>query len=208
MVNLDMVGRCNEKKLNVGGVGTARGLRELVEKANEVARYHVTYDPGGTAPTDSTSFFRKKVPVLFFFTGIHEDYHRPTDTFDRVCFDELAGITRFVADVVTMIADADERLVYTEPPRPPRPPLLGIQLRPEGDERGVPVGGVLPGGPAATAGLQAGDVIVDLAGRIVRTPEDLRAVLVGLQAGKGVGVTVLRGAEAVHLDVVPVARGR
>lgn len=208
MVNLDMVGRSDDAKLRVGGVGTGRGLRAIVEAANAPYAFHVTYDAQGAAPTDSMSFFRKRIPVLFFFTGVHEDYHRPSDTVDRIRFEGLERLTRLVADVVADLADRDVRLAYTDPPALPRPPLLGIRMSPEGDERGIAIAGVQPGGPADRAGVRAGDVLVALATQVVRSPQDLRSVLVRLKAGRPVEVVVLRDGETLRLEIVPAARGR
>jgi hypothetical protein len=201
MLNMDMIGRCAKHRLEVGGVGTAKGLQDLVAKAAEPHGYELTWDPGGNAPSDSTSFFQKKVPVLFFFTGLHEDYHRPTDDCDKIAWSDLAGIAKLVRDVATEIAERDLRLEYTEPPRPPRPPILGISLSGEPDPSGVAVAKVLPGGPADQAGLKAGDVIVSVAGDIVRTQADLRQTLGKLKPGKTVDVVVLREGESVTIPV-------
>ncbi len=201
MLNLDMVGRCRGGRLEVGGVGTAEGLQALVVAANEPHGLTLSFDPGGEAPSDSTSFFRKGLPVLFFFTGLHPDYHRPTDVVERIEFDALCRITHLVRDVAVRLADADERPRFTRPPAPPRPPVLGVQPSPEPDSRGVALRGVVPGGPAAEAGIEPGDVLVSVAGQIVRDLDSLRAALGRLAPGKTVAVEVLRGEERVVLKV-------
>jgi len=201
MVNLDMVGRCRGECLEIGGVGTARGLQDLVARQNERHRMNVTWDPDGVAPSDSTSFFRKGLPVLFFFTRLHDDYHRPTDDAERIEYATMVRICNLVADVVTAIADADERLVFTKPPPRPRPPVLGIVPSPEADPRGLVVRSVAEGGPAASAGMEEGDAIVALAGQVVRDIDTLRAALSKLEPGKTVPVEVLRGDERVTLKV-------
>ncbi|MFM8980586.1 MAG: M28 family peptidase [Planctomycetia bacterium] len=202
MVNLDMVGRSQGGKLEVGGVGTARGLQDLVAAANRELGLSLTWDPQGEAPSDSTSFFQKKIPVLFMFTGLHDDYHRPSDDVEKVNFPDLLRITRLTAEVVRTLADRDERLQYTDPPRPARRPRLGITPGREADPRGVPVAGVAPGGPAATAGLQAGDVLLALAGQAVRTLQDLQEVLRKLEPGKAVPLRLLRDGKELAVDVV------
>jgi hypothetical protein len=201
MVNLDMVGRCRGESLEVGGVGTARGLQDLVAGRNAKHRLNLTWDPDGVAPSDSTSFFRKGLPVLFFFTRLHEDYHRPTDDAECLEYPNMVRICNLIADVVTAIGDADERLVFTKPPPRPRPPVLGIVPSPEPDPRGVVVGSVAEGGPAAQAGMEEGDAIVAIAGQVVRDLDTLRAALSKLEAGKTVPVEVLRGDERVTLKV-------
>jgi hypothetical protein len=201
MVNLDMVGRCTKNNLEVGGVGTARGLRELVAAANRVHGFEVRWDAQGEAPTDSTSFFRAKIPVLWFFTGMHADYHRPGDDADKVCYDDLGRITRLTGDVVRAIAEQDERLVYTDPPKQRRRARLGVQPSAEPHERGVALQSVVPEGPAAAAGLLAGDVLLTVAGQTVRTVPDLHEVLRKLEPGKPVAVTVLRDGAEVAVTI-------
>jgi Zn-dependent M28 family amino/carboxypeptidase len=179
MVNLDMIGRCTKGRLEVGGVGTGRGLQELVAAANQPHGLELSWDPQGTAPSDSTSFFRKKIPVLFLFTGLHPDYHRPGDDVEKICFDDLLRISLLTRDVVRELAERDERVVYTDPPKQRRRAILGVQPSPEPDEHGILLAGVGEDGPAAEAGIQAGDVLVKVAGQTVRKLQDLQQVLPG-----------------------------
>jgi Zn-dependent M28 family amino/carboxypeptidase len=201
MVNLDMIGRCAKGSLEVGGIGTGKGLKDLVAAANKPYGYEIAWDEQGEAPTDSTSFFRQKVPVLWLFTGLHPDYHRPGDDVDKICFDDLANITRLTGDILKRLADADDRVVYTDPPKPKPRPRLGVQPSQEPHERGVALQGVVPGGPAATAGLQAGDVLLSVAGQTVRSQKDLQLVLGRLTPGKPVAVVVLREGNEVTVTV-------
>lgn len=202
MVNLDMVGRSQGGRLEVGGVGTARGLQDLVAEANKAHGLQLSWDPQGSAPSDSTSFFQKRIPVLFLFTGLHDDYHRPSDDVEKVNFTDLLRITRLTADIVTVLGNRDERLAYTDPPRSPRRARLGLTPGREPDARGVPLAGVAPGGPAASAGLRAGDVLLSLAGQPVRTLQDLQEVLRRLEPGKPVPVRLLREGQELAVDVV------
>jgi hypothetical protein len=192
MVNLDMVGRSKDGNVEVGGVGTAKGLQDLVAAANKPHGLSISWDPQGEAPSDSTSFFFKKIPVLFMFTGLHEDYHRPSDDVEKIAFGDLTRITLLTRDVVHEIAEREERLVYTDPPRSSRRPRLGVQPAREPNPNGVALAGVTPDGPAARAGMQAGDVIVAIAGQNVRKVQDLQTVLRKLEPGKPIVVVVLR----------------
>jgi hypothetical protein len=206
MVNMDMVGRCREGRLDVGGVGTGTGLQDLVAEANREHGFSISWDFQGEAPTDSTSFFRRRVPVLWFFTGMHGDYHRPSDDWDRIDCDITTKVAGLVRDTVRALADREERVVYTEPPELPRPPMIGIRPSPEEDARGLAVGEVVAGGPAEAAGVEPGDLIVTLADQPIRGFQDLFRVLARLEAGKSVRMQVLRDGETVTLDVVPAER--
>lgn len=201
MLNLDMVGRSRGGRLEVGGVGTARGLQDLVAAANQQHGLQISWDPGGLAPSDSTSFFRKGLPVLFFFTGLHPDYHRPTDDVERIAFADMCRTAQLVRDVTAEIAEREEPLVFTKPPTPPAPPVLGVVPSREPDSRGVVIQQVAEGGPAAQGGMQEGDVLVGLAGQIVRDLDSLRAALRRLEPGKTVAAEVLRGEERVTLKI-------
>ena len=201
MVNLDMVGRCTKGNLDVGGVGTAKGMKELVAAAAKPYAFEIAWDEQGEAPTDSTSFFHQRIPVLWLFTGLHADYHRPGDDVDKLCFDELADITRLTGDILKRLADADERVAFTDPPKPKPRPRLGIQPSQEPHALGVALQGVVPGGPAAVAGLLPGDVLLSVAGQTVRTVKDLHQVLGKLEPGKSVAVVVVREGNEVTVTV-------
>lgn len=208
MANLDMVGRSRERRVSVGGVGTARGLEAVVQSANEGIGLSLSTWASGNAPADSVVFFRKQIPVLFFFTGLHDDYHRPTDTPDKIVYPAYRDVTRLVAETVKRVADADRRLEYTDPPEPKRPPYLGVRLTEDRSVSGVVVAAVPAGGPAAAAGVRAGDRIVGLADHQIRTVRDLRQVIRDLAAGRAVSIDVMRGGKGLRLEVVPRKRGR
>ena len=208
MINMDMVGRSKDGRLQIGGVGTAEGLQALVAAENEPVGMKVDWDPQGTAPSDSTSFFRKRIPVLFFFTGLHKDYHRPTDDIEHINFADMLRINGLVRSVTARIANRNEALQFTVPPRPPAPPILGVRPSPEPDAQGVAILTVTRGGPAAQAGMQDGDVIVQIGGRPTKDLRALRQVLGRMQAGKTVPVIVLRGEERVKLRVTLGERPR
>lgn len=202
MINLDMVGRCNKGRLQIGGVGTAKGLKQLVAKANDTHRLQVQWDPGGLAPTDSTSFFRKRIPVLFFFTMTHKDYHKPTDDVELINFPDMTRICHLVRDTTQCIAEREERLAFTRPPTPPRPPRMGVQIAQEPNSFGVPLSGVPANGPAANAGLEAGDVIIALAGQATKDRQGLMQVLRKLKPGKPVEVQIRRDEETLIFKIV------
>jgi aminopeptidase YwaD len=168
----------------------------------------LSWNPQGRAPSDSTSFFLKKIPVLFFFTGTHKDYHRPSDTVDKINFGDMCKIAMLSRDIITDIADREERVQYTKPPPMPRPPIIGIQPAREPNAHGVAVARVTPEGPAAKGGMLAGDVIVSIASQFTRNPQDLRQLMSGLKAGKTVKVVVRRDDTEIILEITLGERPR
>lgn len=201
MLNLDMVGRLRDK-LYVGGVDSGTGLRALVDAAARAAGVSVELRGDPFARSDHTTFYSAGRPVLFLFTGAHADYHRPTDTWDRVDGRGLETVTRLAARLVTAVGTAPTapvyaRVVSTAPARVRERggygPFFGVV--PEFGERtepGIKVGGVRPGSPAEKAGVRAGDVILRFAGMTVKTLEDFTFALRGRRPGDRVDVTIVR----------------
>lgn len=206
MINLDMIGRLRDGSLEVGGVGTSPGFRALAEQAVTAQGLKAGFDPSGYGPSDHASFYAAKVPVLFFFTGLHDDYHRPGDDFDKF---EAAGASRVARAAflcAETIANADQRPAYVDVPRQarggnPDRPRLGVMLDRNRASGGAGVERVVDGAPAARAGMQAGDVIVRIGETDVDTPRDLMQALGQHKLGETVKVVVLRGTERVTLDV-------
>ncbi len=209
MVNCDMLGRYDEKRtMEIGGVGTGEGLKALVERANAPYGLALTWDPSGVAPSDNTSFFRKRVPVLFFFTGIHPDYHTPRDTADRINYVDAERVTAMCRDTVLELANRDARVAYTTPPlhSEPNRATLGIQPAPGSDAGGVVIASIVEGGAAAAAGLAEGDVIVAVGPYVVDSVRDIFKALGSLKPGEKVLVKYVRGTEHRTVDVVLGAR--
>ena len=205
MVNCDMVGRYDPKRtLQIGGVGTGEGLQALCDQLARPYGLVLSWDPQGVAPSDNTSFFVKKIPVLFFFTGIHDDYHTPSDTWDRIDYADEAKIASLSLDVTRALADRDARIAFTKPPRPTGGrAMLGIGPAPGSDTGGVVVADVADGGPADEAGMKPGDVITALGALVVKDLRDLQKALNAQKPGDVVIVKVLReGAEkALHVTL-------
>ncbi|MFN5701941.1 MAG: TonB-dependent receptor domain-containing protein, partial [Betaproteobacteria bacterium] len=114
MVNLDMVGRLDGDKVVVHGTGTGTGLESLVDRLVAAHGFEAAKEPGGFGPSDHSSFYARKIPVLHLFTGSHSDYHRPTDTADKLNYAGMVRLTRLVADIVKELATAPERPAYVE----------------------------------------------------------------------------------------------
>jgi hypothetical protein len=203
MVNLDMVGRLDpERGVEVGGVGTGEHLQEIVAQAGTRYGLDLKWDPQGVAPTDSTSFFERKVPVLWFFTGLHGDYHTPRDTADHVEAEGARKIGALTLDVVRALADREERVAFTTPPKKAGRPVLGVTPGEGGEGEGVRLDGVDPTGPAGKAGLLEGDLVTALDAVLVRSTRDLVRALGAHKPGDEVLVKVLREGKEKALKVV------
>ena len=208
MLNLDMIGRLRGGRLYVGGVDSGQGLRDLViDAARELP---LAVQPRGDpwSASDHSSFYRAGRPVLFFFTGLHADYHRPSDTWDKINAAGLASVTALAARVVSRVAAArtPPQYVRLDPPSP-RGALFGIVPDFEDPERpGVRVAGVQPGSPAERCGVQPGDLIVKFAGVDVQTLEDLHGLLRGRRAGDRVPVVLLRDGQPRSVEATLVDR--
>jgi S1-C subfamily serine protease len=144
----------------------------------------VVLEDSTSGGSDHQPFQAAKVPVTFFFTGLHADYHRPSDTVDKLDIDGIAKVSQLAARVVERVADARERLVFSEPPAAAggsstmrAKASLGTIPEYGAGVIGVLVGGVRAGSPAEKAGLQAGDILVGFAGKTIRSIEEYTAAL-------------------------------
>lgn len=210
MVNLDMVGRLRtDDKLTVYGTGTAKTFDRLIDDVNAKYGFRLHKVPGGMGPSDHASFYEKKVPVFFFFTGDHSDYHRPSDTADKINIPGMHKVVDMVQDLVGRLAAAPERPQYVKisEPRASRPegriPRLGIRPDYADAEEGVLLGGVTEGGPAAKAGLKEGDRIVAVGGKPVKNLEAYMSVIVQQKAGQAIELEVLRDGKKRLVKVTP-----
>ena len=205
MLNLDMVGRLYDGKAYVGGVDSGTGLRAIVSEAGRDLGLTLAMRGDPFAPSDHTSFYVAGRPVLFFFTGAHTDYHRPTDTWDKINADGLRTIAALTARTVSAIASAPTAPAYVkvEAAAPGRTRGAYFGVIPEFGEAarpGVAISGVRPASPAEKAGLKAGDVIVRFAGVDVKTLEDLTFALRSKRAGDRVGVTIVREGQTREVE--------
>jgi len=226
MLNLDMVGRSRNDYCAVGAIGSSPAFRGLVDQANGALALGLKLDPsdGGMSQgsSDHQSFLDASVPSLFFFSGLHEDYHKPGDDVDKINADGAARIAR-LCDAVVEAVDA----LPTKPPfvayAPPANPHAGITTAPSsggqpqrpwfgsipsfgGGSDGVLFDGVGKGSPAEKAGLQKGDVLVEWNGRPVKTLEDFTAFLGTAKIGDTVKIEVLREGKRLDFEVTLAVR--
>lgn len=223
MFNMDMVGRLKDGNLTVGGIGSSVEWKSLVEGKNAVAastaiagaasRFNIRLDEAGVGPSDHASFYLKQIPVLFFFTGTHTDYHKPSDTFDKINYEGLGKVANFAIDLVSSVDSNAKRPTYKVAPTTGqeagrRSFAVSIGVMPgygdEGD--GMLVDGVTDGRPAAVAGIKGGDKIVEFAGKPVKNVQDYMAVLGTLQADVEYDIVIVRAGKKLALKVKPAKR--
>ena len=206
MVNLDMVGRLVDDKVIVHGTGTGTGLEELVDRLVAAHGFTVAKEPGGFGPSDHASFYAKKVPVLHVFTGSHGDYHRPSDTAEKINVAGMERIAALVVDVVRDLASRPDRPAYVEVAAPAFArggdrPYFGSIPDFGNPGNGYSISGVAKDSPAATGGLQGGDRIVRLGASVIAGLEDFDSALRKHKGGDTVPVVVVRDGAEVTLDV-------
>jgi len=215
MINMDMIGRINNDRLFVGGVGTSPNFKPWLEEFNQTVHLQLDYSDSGYGASDHMSFNSKKIPVLFFFSGLHTDYHKPTDTYDKI---NAAGAVK-VLSLVYMMADRmgsePKRLEYTEVQQP-RPasagsgggygPYFGSVPDFRDDLKGVLFADVQNNSPAAKAGLKQGDLLVEFDGKPVQNLYDFTYALRSKKVGDIVPVVVKRNGQDVKVNVTLEAR--
>jgi aminopeptidase YwaD len=247
MINMDMIGRMKDRKLIVGGVGTAKEWRDMIGSGNVAQSVQVTATAGaappsgmpvvvsangrpimsvdsakafdltlqedGYGPSDHSSFYAKQIPVLFFWTGTHNDYHKPSDTFDKINYNDEARVLSLVARIVRDLDNADKRLTYTVA-KSDAPAgrstgfrvYLGTIPNYSDSNDGLLLDGVRDDSPAARAGLKAGDKIVKIGTREIKNVYDYTYALGEMKAGDEYVIEAMRGGERVSLKIKPEAR--
>jgi hypothetical protein len=214
MINLDMVGRPKAgPALTVGGYGTAAQWPGLVEKLNANHHLKLSTNKGGFGASDHSSFYAADIPVLFLFTGAHEDYHRPSDTADRINYPGMVEVVGFGADLTLRVADLPQRPTFQKVADEGAGERRGFKVRtgaiPEyGFEGpGVKLSGARGGSPADKAGLRAGDIVLRFGDRDIRNIYDYMYALGDHKAGETVVLKVQRGKQMLELPVTLEAGG-
>ena len=208
MLNMDMVGRLKDDKLIIQGVNTAAEFGPIIEHLNKQFGFDVTEKSGGLGPSDHSSFYSHKIPVMHFFTGLHSDYHRPSDDFDKINVPGMRRVAEMVADTAAAIAAAPTRPSYVEQTSGGRGdatagdrPYFG-SIPDFGQEKpGYAISGAAQGSPADKAGFKAGDVITKFGESKIGNLEDFDSALRKYKAGDKVPVLVDRNGAEVKLEV-------
>jgi aminopeptidase YwaD len=247
MINMDMVGRLKDRRLIIGGMGTASEWRNIIQSdvftptslasvaaspppANGTvksprlpqpavletdpseAAFNLTLNEDGYGPSDHSSFYSKQVPVLFFWTGTHDDYHKPSDTADKINYEGEARIVSFVDRIVSDIDKSDKRPTYAVAKSDSQGRSTGFRVylgtipNYADSNDGLKLDGVRDDSPAAKAGLKAGDKVVKLAGREVKNVYDYTYALGEMKAGQEYEVEVMRDGQRLTMKITPEAR--
>jgi aminopeptidase YwaD len=207
MINLDMVGRLNEHNmLQISGVGTAEGLKELLISKTDTSVVKLALSDEGYGPSDHSSFYGKNIPVLFYFTGAHADYHTPADTWDKINYEGMLKISDLTFSMASELASEQNRLKFREagPKVSATRRMKGVTLGIMPDFAGVVKNGlradfVTPGRPAALGGMKKGDIIIAIEGKPVNNIQDYMFRMGQCKKGQTISVDVLRNNNKVGL---------
>lgn len=232
MINMDMIGRLKDQKLSIGGVGTAQEWKDEIKRTQDsftppqtiptsagnhstsstASPFALTLNEDGYGPSDHSSFYAKQIPVLFFWTGTHNDYHKPSDTAEKINYQGEARIVSFVANIVREMDKSDKRPTYTVARSDSQGRSTGFRVylgtipNYADSNDGLLLDGVRDDSPAAKAGIKAGDKIVKMAGRDVKNVYDYTYALGEMKAGEEYDVELIRGGQRITLKIKPEAR--
>ena len=213
MINMDMIGRVKDDKIYIGGVGTGSSFHRVLEQAWDDSHLKLELSQGGYGSSDHTSFVSKHIPVLFFFSGLHSDYHKPSDTWEKINSEGAAGLLNVVARCALELASDSDKPTFAAVMD--SNPHTGVSSGTGGGygpyfgsvpdfgqaENGVRFSDVKPGSPAAKAGLKGGDVLVQFGDKPIKNLYDFTDALRRSKVGDLVPVTVLRDGKELKVDV-------
>jgi aminopeptidase YwaD len=212
MINMDMIGRLKDNKVYIGGVATGSTFKPMVDKATRQVGFEADQsEVGGYGASDHTSFTGRQVPTLFFFSGLHGDYHKPSDTWDRINAKDAVRVLAEVSEIAKTLADAPQRPQFVRVAENPHSgtvsggggygPYFGSIPDFGGPSHGVRFSDVHEGSPAAQAGFKAGDVLVEFDGKPIDNLYDFTYALRQHKPGDKVKVKVLREGAPIEADV-------
>jgi hypothetical protein len=226
MINMDMIGRVRNAKVYIGGSGTGTGFRPMLDRITSKYALQMDYsDVSGYGASDHTSFTNGRVPVLFFFSGLHSDYHKPSDTWDKIDAPDAARLLDMVAEITDDLRENAARPQYVRVAPSSNPhgdgatgPVSGSSASGYGPDfgsipdfaegvNGVRFSDVREGSPAAKAGFKAGDVMVEFDGKAIQNLYDFTYALRAKKPGDEVKVKVMRDGKPVEATVLLTKRG-
>ena len=213
-LNFDMVGRMQDNKLTIQAVGTSPAWGKIIEQTNVLAGFDLRLQADPYQPTDVANFNAVSVPCLAFFTGVHADYHRPTDTPDKIDYEDLDRVADFAVAIISRLESGQAAPAFTKVDQVLQPGggragarvFTGTIPDYSTDAKGLLLGGVIGGGPAEQAGLQKGDVIVEISGQTIANIYDYTYALDALKIGQPARVIYIRNGERKETTLTPSAR--
>ncbi|MEO0169283.1 MAG: M28 family peptidase, partial [candidate division WOR-3 bacterium] len=206
-LNFDMVGRLRDSAFSVLGAKSGEGFDELVERVAQKNGFKIALGEGAVGPSDHTSFYLAGIPVAFFFTGTHEDYHKPSDTPDKINYEGIREILKIALEIADSLGNRGYMKYVRvkeeyEGRRTARLKVkLGIIPAYGAPVEGVQVDGVVPGGVAETSGIKAGDIIVSIGGKTIKNLYDYMDVMSRYNPGDRTVIVVRRSGEFVEIPV-------
>ena len=207
MFNMDMIGRLRDEKLIVGGTGTSPAWKEMLKQVNQ-AGLKITFNEDGYGPSDHSMFYAKDIPVLFFFTGAHAQYHKPEDDADLIEYKGMVAVLNYVSRIAEKILEMPSKPQFAKVKSSSQTIGTGgfrvyLGTIPDYSEelKGVKLTGVRDGSPAEKAGIRGGDIIVEFGGKQIANVYDYTYALQQHKPGDVVILVVLRGNKRITLQV-------
>ena len=208
MINMDMIGRMSNQAVTVGGTGTSNIFESILRETNKNHKLKLNMSPEGFGPSDHASFYVNNIPVLFFFTGTHSDYHKPSDDWQGINIEGEKQIADFVYDLTINLSGLSQKPIFKESGpkqstqvRSNFKVTLGIMPSYGGDSKGLKIDGVRKNGPADKAGIKRGDVIISIKGKEVNNIYDYMYRLEELEAKEVVKIIIIREGKEMVLSI-------
>ncbi len=213
MINMDMIGRLNKDKLTVFGIGSSPQWKELVNETNTAFNFEISLNNAGFAPSDQSVFFAKKIPVLHFFTGLHDDYHTPGDDWEKINPAGEGKVLKFISEIILELNSAQEKTAFSDVIEPKKGSskfnvYLGTIPDYSNQVEGVKLMGVKEGSPADKAGIIGEDTIIQFNGMAIKNIYDYVYALGKSKAGIPTSLVVLREFKPLSLIIVPEPRSQ
>lgn len=213
MINMDMIGRLNEDKLTVFGIGSSPDWNELLQIINDDYKFELSLNNSGFAPSDQSVFFAKEIPVLHFFTGLHEDYHTSGDDWEKTNASGQKKVLQLISELILNLSSKEKMIAFSKIKEPEeRSSKFNVYLGTIPDysnqEDGVKLMGVRDGSPAEKAGLLDDDVIVQFNGKSIKNIYDYVYALSDSKAGKPTSLVVMRNYKPLSLIIIPAPKTR
>jgi aminopeptidase YwaD len=209
MINMDMIGRMEKDKLIINGTGTSSLWINELDELNKKYSFTMSYIPDGFGPSDQSSFYSKNIPVLFFFTGLHTDYHKPSDTYDKINTVGEEKVVKYIYDLTLDLSTANRLIDFTrvvennEKKQETGPVKVYVGTIPDfsSNEEGYKISGVKEGSPADKGGIMAGDLMIKFGNMEIKNIYDYTAALGEHKPGDEVEVVIKRNNETLTVKV-------